>query len=139
MAKFFIDTDVLLAISDRDDSLHQKAKKIWQRLSLVEEKYLPYTSTNVLLETLTIVSQLLGKKKAVQLLEELRSGAFIIIHPGQGTVLEAEKIFSQIKSKNISYADCLSFAIMREQKMKLVFSFDRDFKKMGFKLLSGIV
>lgn len=139
MANFFIDTDVLVAINDKSDALHQKANKTWQALALKAEQYSVYTSTNVLLETLTIVSQRLGKKKAIQLLEELRSGAFIVIHPSEETVLEAEKIFCQIKSKNISYADCLSFAIMREQKMKLVFSFDRDFKKMGFKLLSGIV
>ena len=137
MTKFFIDTDAFIALNDESDLLHQKANKIWQKLALLKEKYSAYTSTNVLLETLTIVSQRLGKMKAIQLLGELRSGAFIVIHPSESTVFEAEKIFCRIKSKNVSYADCLSFAVMKQKKINLIFSFDKDFKKMGFSLLKS--
>lgn len=130
--KIFIDTDFLIALNDKDDTLHQKAIKVLENLSQTQKKTSAFVSTNILLETLIPVSQKLGKKKALELLKELRSGKYLIIHPDENLVLKAEKIFKEIKSKNVSYSDCLSFAVMKEYRIKLVLSFDLHFKKQGF-------
>lgn len=129
--KIFIDTDFLIALNDTDDVLHQKAIKILGSLS--QRKTSAFLSTNIILETLTILSQRISKKKALELLDELRSGKYIIIHPDEDLVFEGEKIFRQVRSKNVSYSDCLSFAVMREYKIEQVLSFDIHFKKQGFK------
>lgn len=131
MVKFFIDTDVLVALNDSSDSQYKKALDLLEKIS--ELGLSSYISTNVLLETLTIISQRIGKKQSLNLLDELRSGKYTIIHPDEKIVLQAEEIFRSVISKNISYSDCLSFAIMKTYNIKWVFSFDIHFKKQAFK------
>lgn len=127
----FIDTDFLYALNDKSDSLHKKAIKIINKFN--DQKVSLFTSTNVLLETLTLLSQRISKKTAIRILLELRSGAYEVVHPSEEIVLKAEKIFIDIASKNVSYADCLSMAVMKECEIKHIFSFDIHFKKQGFK------
>lgn len=127
----FIDSDALFALNNEAEISHKVAQ---ERLKTVfKETPTPYLSTNILIETITMISQRVGKAKAIILLEELRSGKYIVIHPSEDIVLQAEEIFKSIWSKNVSYSDCLSFAIMRSYGIQWVFSFDIHFKKQGFK------
>jgi len=129
MTNIYIDTDALIALNDVSDALHKKATKILK--DLASQKITAYLGTNVLLETLTIISQRLGKNQANELLNELRSGKYKIITPDNKLTLKAEEIFRSVKSKNISYSDCISFAITKEHNIKHVFSFDIHFKQQG--------
>ena len=129
MTNIYIDTDALVALHDISDSLHTRATKILK--NLVSQQITPYLGTNILLETLTIISQRLGKNQANELLNELRSGKYKIITPDNELTLKAEEIFRSVNSKNISYSDCLSFAIAKEHNIKHVFSFDIHFKQQG--------
>lgn len=131
--KVFIDTDALIGLNDASDASHQKALQILKILA--KGNYISYLSTNILLETLTIISQKIGKKQALRLLDELRSGGYIIIHPDEKMIFAAEELFKSITSKNVSYSDCLSFTVARKHGINWVFSFDAHFKKQGFKRL----
>lgn len=131
--KIFIDTDALIALNDVSDGSHKKALQILKLLA--KGSYIPYLSTNILLEALTIVSQKIGKTQALKLLDELRSGKYMVIHPDEKTIFIAEDLFRSITSKNISYSDCLSFVVARKYGISWIFSFDIHFKKQGFKRL----
>lgn len=131
MTKIFIDTDVMIALNDADDLSHKKALVLLRKIR--EKETTSYLTTNILLETLTLISQKIGKSKALDLLIELRSGPYNVIHPDEKLVFLAEEIFKSVKSKNVSYSDCLSFAMMQAYGIEWVFSFDRHFKKQGFK------
>lgn len=127
----FLDSDALVALNDSSDSSYTKAQKIVRQISTRE--FSPILGTNILMECLTIISQRLGKTKAAELLAEFRSGKYRIVNPDEKTILLAEEIFISIKSKNISYGDCVSFAVMRSLGITWVFSFDRHFRQQGFK------
>ncbi|MFH1566059.1 MAG: PIN domain-containing protein [bacterium] len=131
MDKIFIDTNALVALNNSSDTLHNKALETAKKLNT--GTYLYYIGLNILIETLTIVSQRCGKKQANALLKELRSGTYTIINPLQEDIIVAEEIFVSAKSKNLSYSDCLSFAIMKTRNILQTFSFDIHFKKQGFK------
>ncbi len=131
MKAIFIDADVLIALNDRSDLLHAQAVELLTRLIAIAPVF--YTGTNILLEALTVIRQRVGKKEALQLLEELRSDRYVVIHPNDWLVQQAEVIFAEIASKNISYSDCMSFALMKNTHLEWVFSFDEDFKKQGLK------
>ncbi|MBI2617793.1 PIN domain-containing protein [Candidatus Gottesmanbacteria bacterium] len=131
MTPLFIDTSALIALHYSQDSSHAKALHILESIS--QRRCSFYTAVNVLIESLTIISQRVNKHYAVELLDELRSGKYTIVHPSENLISEAETIFRSIRSKNISYSDCISFAVMRMYNIGWVFSFDIHFKKQGFK------
>ena len=129
--RVFIDSSAIVALNDSDDPLHKDAKKVLEnRLSNTFESFL---STNIILESVTLISQRVGKKEGVLLLDELRSGIYTIINPDATLIQEAESLFRSIPSKNVSYSDCVSFVVMRRYGINWVFSFDPHFRKQGFK------
>lgn len=131
--KFFMDSDAFIAINFVTDTNHDKSVKILDLLKL--KKKIIYTSTNVIMETSTIISQRLGKKKANEFIKNIRSTTYLVIHPNEEIILRAEDTFTKKTSKNTSYSDCISFTIMQSRKIEWAFSFDADFKKAGFKRL----
>lgn len=133
MEEVFVDADALIGLNDRFDAHHKTAIQISQRLEADNTPLI--TGTNIISEVTTLLSQRLGHAKAVDFLNELRSGTTRIVHPTELVVFEAEEIFRKQRSKNVSYSDCLSFAIMRDRGINLAFSFDQDFTKNGFKLI----
>ena len=132
----FIDTDVLIAIQNELDPLSTRAKKIIDLLQNSNSRFI--TGTNVIAEVATIISQRFNHLQAVDFLETIRNGDIEIIHPDQKLIFEAEKIFIKQTSKNVSYADCISFAIMINREVDTAFTFDSDFKKNGFVLLEDV-
>lgn len=133
----FVDSNVFIALNDPTDSLHNRATKLSSYLSKKHIQF--FTSTNVLLESVTLLSQRLSHQEAVDFLDSVRTGSITIIHPNESLVFEGEEIFRKQKSKNVSYADCLSFAIMQEREIRYAFSFNQDFAKNGFKLIEDLV
>ena len=131
MKSIFIDSDVLIGLHYVHDALHKQAIELFSHVSLTD--YNSYLSWNVILETLTVVSQRISKPYAIELLSEFRSGKYTVIHPNEELISSAEEIFRSIRSKNVSYSDCVSFAVMRRYGIEWTFSFDLHFKKMGFK------
>jgi len=43
-----------------------------------------------------------------------------------------------VSSKNISFIDCSSAVAMKRNKIKTIFSFDKDFKKLGVNLAADV-
>jgi len=133
MLNIFADTSALAAAANNSDPNHKKAVQTLD--SLKEINSIPYTSTFILAEFMNICCRDLGKAPAVKLLNEVRSGSYIVINPDDDPILKAEVLFKSINSKNVSYTDCLSFTLMREYNIVWAFSFDVHFKKYGFKRL----
>lgn len=133
MDRVFVDSDSFIALNNSLDPLHKRAAKLSAMLQ--EKKFELATSTNVLLEATTLLSQRSSHAIAVGFLDFVRSGIIDVIHPTELLIFEAEELFRAQRSKNVSYSDCLSFAVMNDQKIRIAFSFDRDFKKNGFSLL----
>ena len=82
---------------------------------------------------MTIISQRVGKNYAIKVLEELRSEKYNIIQMDDNLIADAENLFNRIRSKDVSYSDCISFTTMKRYSIEWVFSFDEHFKKQGFK------
>lgn len=131
MINVLVDTDALLGSVDSGDLLHDRAVLVLEML--VRGSFQLVVGTNILLETATLVSQKVGKQKATELLDDLRSGKYVVVHPDQEWWQQGEQIFREVRSKNISYSDCVSFAIARRLGIQWVFSFDVHFKQQGFK------
>lgn len=131
ISKVFVDTNIFVAIRDTRDSSHTRAVKIYEEFKAKKVKF--FTSSDVIGETLTVLAKKLGKSTAIEFLENfsiLTHEIFIDKYLHQ----ETREFFQRVKSKNISFIDCSSVVAMKRHKIKIIFSFDQDFKKLGVEL-----
>jgi predicted nucleic acid-binding protein len=133
MSEIFVDSSAFIALYDKADALHHKAILLSQKSP--KEDINLISSTNIIMETSTLLSMRISHQKAVDFLTDIRNGTIEIVNPDIGLITEAEEIFVNQKSKNVSYSDCICFAIMKEKGINIAFSFDKDFEKNGFRLL----
>jgi uncharacterized protein len=65
----------------------------------------------------------------------LSSVAITILRPSKYDEIEAVKLFEKFADQSISYTDCISFVLMRSNKIERAFTFDRHFKMAGFVII----
>jgi len=135
MTKYiFLDTAAILGFTNKNDQYHESAKVKLQ--SIIETSAVLITTTHVFAETVTRIQRQLNADKAIQVGNMLRSEDRIgIIVPQEETINSAWKIYQKYKDNKISFVDCVSFAIMKEMKIKRAFTFDKHFQILGFELI----
>lgn len=129
----FVDSNIYVASFDDRDPTHSKAVELEKKITDLNLK--PLTSSNIISECLTIISQKLGKPTALKFLKGLGESETEILFVDELIYNQALELFPKIKSKNVSFADCTSFTIMKNRGVKVAFTFDQHFKTQGFKLL----
>jgi len=127
----------LWIIRDTTDTTHTRAIKISEYLHNHKVKWC--TSSDVIGETLTVISKKLGKARCVDWYKDFRNSRIEEIFVNENLHKEARSAFKQVRSKNTSFIDCSSMVAMKRNKIKYIFSFDEDFKKLGIKLLEEVV
>lgn len=131
----FVDTSALFPLYNQSDTHHHDAVKIVQFLKAEEEEQI--TSNIIISEVLTLLSMRVNRQTAIDFGRELKESMLSIIFVEKELHNNAWQIFQKIKDKNVSFADCTSFAVMEHLGINKAFSFDIDFKKYGFKLLEA--
>lgn len=123
----FIDSSAIISLWDQDDSNHPLAIEKSQELQKLKAAI--FISNIVAGEVLTVLSMKLGIKIANQCGEMLQKLNTVFVD--ESLHQKAWDSFQKRTSKNLSFFDYTSLAIVREFNMDKVFTFDRDFKKMG--------
>ncbi len=132
LKKLFIDTNIFVALHDKDDSTHTKANQL---LDIVEEEQIAlYTSSDVIGETLTVIAKKLGKAAARDFLETYKASDIKEIFVDEEMHSETRKLFLSITSKTVSFIDCSNVIAMKQEGIRTIFTFDRDFKKFDVAL-----
>ena len=130
----FIDTGAFIAKYFNRDQYHQRAVEIWNRIGTDGEHC--FTSNFVLDETFTLLARWAGYEFAVQRARNLyASHALKIIRPDEKDELSALDFFTKYADQHVSFTDCISFVIMKREKIDRAFSFDRHFQLAGFNLV----
>lgn len=129
----YIDSDAFIALIKSDDSNHAKAVETLTKFD--QSSVLLYTSTYVFSETVTVLSQRLGRKYAEEFINMIKdqSAAITFLWSDEQIQEEAIKVFLKQKSKNVSFVDCINIALIKERYIDVVFSFDKIYKKNGIK------
>jgi predicted nucleic acid-binding protein len=129
----FVDTGAFLALYRRRDQNHQSAVQIWSDLS---QKLV--TSNLVMAELGALLVRSLGGAEAADRLSELFASPSIeILRSTKQNDLDALQWMRKYADHEIGYTDCVSFAIMRQHKIRTVFGFDRHFRLAGFDLIGS--
>ncbi len=129
----YVDTGAILARYLSRDQYHQKAAAFWEKIRKNQESC--FTSNFVLDETFTLLGRWAKYNFASQRAANIyASKLLIILRPTREDEIKAIEYFQKYADQNVSFTDCISFVLMRKNKIKRVFSFDNHFERAGFKL-----
>jgi uncharacterized protein len=130
----FIDTGAFLARFLRNDQHHRSAVAVWEKLASNRENCV--TSNFVLDETFTLLGRRAGYGFAVQRAKNIyASKSLTICRPDREDEINALQFFGKYADQHVSFTDCLSFVLMKREKINRAFSFDRHFELAGFHVI----
>lgn len=134
----FIDTGAFLGRLDSRDQYHLLASELWNEIELHREPCM--TSSVVLTELFTLAGRRIGYRIAAERAREIyRSGSLEIVRPVEDDEMKGLAYFEKFADQGVSFADAVSFALMRRHRIKRVFTFDRHFALAGFEAVPGAV
>ena len=126
----FLDTSAIYALADENDNDHKKAKELFAlALSQGQELIL---HNYILVEAGALIQRRLGLEQVKKFLQEIAKFHILWIDPPLHKL--AEDYFHTHATRKLSFVDCVSFVVMRQQGIKHAFAFDDDFAKAGFDL-----
>lgn len=129
----FIDTGAFIARYLERDQYHEEAVSFWKRLSATSERC--FTSNFVLDETFTLLARRAGYGFAAERAHNIYSSQTLtILRPNPEDELKALEYFEKYADQEVSFTDCISFVLMKRERIKRVFSFDGHFERVGFTL-----
>ena len=133
-----VDTDAIIAQVKENDKNHQKAKSISNSLVSSNAQVI-YPATTVA-EAVTFIQRPLNNPPIAYGTAQLMTGSSAqVAEVNQQTLSDAIKYFSATGSKKNTLFDCIVIAIAKEVHTDAIFSFDRFYKKQGFKLASEVL
>lgn len=131
----FVDSSAWIALADKDDSHHREAVAAYP--SILGNFKILVTSNLVIAETYVVLLNEMGHKEAMEFLELIKASPRILkTYSNESVEADAERVLSRYSDQDFSFTDAVSFAIMKQQKIKKAFSFDKRFIIAGFGNLS---
>ena len=131
------DADAIIAQTDPDDVHHQKATVISDTLKSKDAQVL-YPATAIL-EAATHMQRVLSSTASAYGTAVFFSNPNIqVVEVNQDTLRGAIKYFDSNTSKKNTFFDCTVAAIAQKYRADAIFSFDKFYKKKGFKLASEL-
>jgi len=125
----FVDSNVFIAIWDKDNAFHDRAVAKSKQLEKTGESIV--ISNIIIYEVATVLAMRVAKSKSREFLSSIEHNPMQTIFVDGRIDSEAKEIFQKITDKDVSFFDCTSFAIIEQFGFKKVFSFDKDFLKYG--------
>lgn len=127
----FVDTGAWIALADEDDAHHGNAIAIYPKLLKSSRSLI--TTNLVVAEAYVIIMNELGHQAAVRFLDGINASPRIVkAYSSESIERDAEDILRRYEDQDFSYCDSVSFTIMKRQKIKKAFSFDKHFQTIGF-------
>jgi len=129
----FIDTGALIARFVGVDQHHVQALPLWKRIE--ETRPVCVTSNLVLSETLTYLGRRVDYRFAAQKGKILYASHWLgILRPTEEDDSMGLRYFEKYADQEVSFTDCVSFALMQKRKIRQAFTFDRHYALAGFEL-----
>jgi predicted nucleic acid-binding protein len=127
----FVDAGGWIALVNANDHYHAVAAVAYPVFLRRYRRLL--TTTLVVAESYVVLRQGLGFDAAMRFLELLEASPRIYRVPVDQTVEQAaEQILRRYRDQRFSYADAMSFAVMRALGITEAFAFDQHFATAGF-------
>ena len=131
MSDLFVDAGGWIALANADDQHHARAAAAYPGFLRAYRRLL--TTTLVVAETFIALRLGLGHAAAVRFLDLLEASPRIHRVPVERALeRDAEQLLRQFHDQRFSYADAVSFAVMRSLAVTDAFAFNEHFSTAGF-------
>jgi len=129
----FVDTSAFFAWFHPNAARHETSKETFDAI-VSDKAYRPlYTSRYVLSELATLMLRKTNHEDAVRALSEVRdTSSFWVLGVDSNTFGRACGEFERYDDHEISFVDHLSGVLCEEYGIDRVFTFDSDFRTLGF-------
>ncbi|MCL4386618.1 MAG: PIN domain-containing protein [Actinobacteria bacterium] len=132
----FIDASAFYALLNKNDNFHNEAIIISSILSKNNEHLI--TSNYTLAETYTVLRSKMGYDIASKFANEIKKNLIEIIWVDEIIHNRGLEVFLEKKEpEDLSFFDCIDFALMESAGIEKAFSFDRHFKILGITLVES--
>ena len=129
--RIFVDTSYIIALINERDDYHHQALDIAD----VYDGYPLVISEPILLEVGNALCRNY-KEEASQVIENFLTADDVELIPLTSDLFQKGLVlYKQYKDKDWGLVDCISFVIMRDNKINKVLTFDRHFAQAGFTIL----
>lgn len=135
MKKLFIDTGAFLAKEIKRDQHHSEAAAGWRHLADLPE--ILYTSEHCIDESATLLARKTNYAFAAGWGADLLASGITILRAEPDDWEYSFRLMQKYADQGISFTDCLSFALMKRNRIRLVFGFDHHFSAAGFSIWQG--
>jgi predicted nucleic acid-binding protein len=133
VTRLFIDTGALVGAALPRDQYHQKSREAWEQLSNLSLRL--YSSDAIFQETMVFLHHRAGPESAIEWAEAHIESKWISWLPVDARIRRAALPWmKKYADQTVSFVDATSFALMRRENIRRVFSFDRHFAVAGFRL-----
>ena len=127
----FVDSAAWIALINTTDDLHEQAQEVMARLR--QNKTFLVTTEFILLEVADALSSINIRQKTYATLKAIRQSQAIKVIPVNQSLFDAGlAIYNQHSDKDWGLTDCISFAVMQQEKITTAFTSDRHFIQAGF-------
>lgn len=132
--ELFVDASAWIALTEADDKHHEEAKKAYSRAI---QDYDKFVSTNLIIaESHALIRRDLGHLPSIQFLDGTKKSLRVVyVYSSEDLEEEAMKSLRKYKDHAFSYADAVSFAVMKQRGITDVFTYDKHFRAMGFRMV----
>jgi predicted nucleic acid-binding protein len=130
----FVDTGAWIALALTRDPLHARAREMWERLLGAGVKF--HTSVPVVLETFTFLDRNAMRDVALTWKDSLKAVPRLKVLPCTAKDLQqAWPYFERVDLHKLSAVDAVSFVLMAQRRIRVVFAFDSHFATAGFRMV----
>jgi predicted nucleic acid-binding protein len=130
----FVDSGAWIALAVRRDSLHSRARELWDALRGAGARL--HTSVPVVIETFTFLERNAGRDAALAWKDAIGKAGIVRILPCELRDLEQSwDYFRRPDLHKLSSVDATSFVIMKRARIGLAYSFDHHFAVVGFRMV----
>jgi uncharacterized protein len=127
----FMDSAGFLALWDAGDAHHEAAARLQEQLAGKRRRFV--TTEYVVDETVTLLLMRHSHQAASDFLDTVEmSEALRLEWIGPERFHAAAALFRRYADKEWSFTDCVSFAVMRELRIRDAFTTDHRFRQAGF-------
>src|SRR3989337_3596304 len=130
----FVDTSAWLALINKSDAFHVKAKNI--RDILLHDNMQFIVTDYLIVEVANSLSKIPWRSSAIQLINSIQLSENIrVVEINKEIYNEAWGLYSKRTDKEWGLTDCASFVVMKRYAITVAFTNDHHFEQMGYNIL----